>query len=54
MVSNMFAKSLGYGGSSPVKTKASIVAGGGNYEPATKASKTSNGALKLAEAQSTP
>jgi hypothetical protein len=31
MVSNMFAKSLGYGGSAPVKTKASIVAGGGRY-----------------------
>jgi hypothetical protein len=45
MVSNNLARSLGYGGSKPVKTNSSIQAGGGNPDPATKASKTSNGAL---------
>jgi hypothetical protein len=48
MVSNMFSKSLGYGGSAKVKTTSSIQAGGGHYEPASKASKASNGDLKAA------
>jgi hypothetical protein len=45
MVSNNLARSLGYGGSKPVKTKSSIQAGGGNHEPASNASKASNGDL---------
>ena len=40
-----FNRSLGYGGSNPVKTKSSIQAGGGNPDPASKASKASNGSL---------
>jgi hypothetical protein len=48
MVSNAFARSLGYGGSKPVKTKSSIQAGGGCCEPASKASKASNGSLGAA------
>jgi hypothetical protein len=49
MVSNNLARSLGYGGSKPVKTKSSIQAGGGNHDPASKASKTSNGDLCAAK-----
>jgi hypothetical protein len=49
MVSNMFAKSLGYGGSAKVKTTSSIQAGGGNSDPASKASKASNGDLCAAK-----
>jgi hypothetical protein len=40
-----FNRSLGYGGSNPVKTKSSISAGGGCCEPASAASKKSNGDL---------
>src|SRR5271169_4497793 len=40
-----FNRSLGYGGSKPVKTKSSIQAGGGCCEPASAASKKSNGDL---------
>ena len=44
MVSNTFAKSLGYGGSAKIQAK-SIINGGGCYDPASKASKASNGSL---------
>jgi hypothetical protein len=48
MVSNMFAKSLGYGGSSAIKAK-SITNGGGKSAPASKASIASNGDLCAAK-----
>ena len=44
MVSNLFAKSLGYGGSAKIQAK-SIINGGGCCDPASKASKASNGDL---------
>jgi hypothetical protein len=47
MVSNAFARSLGYGGSSAIKAK-SITNGGGCCDPASKASKASNGSLGAA------
>jgi hypothetical protein len=48
MVSNAFARSLGYGGSSAIKAK-SITNGGGCCDPASKASKASNGNLGAAK-----
>lgn len=48
MVSNLFAKSLGYGGSAKIRAK-SIINGGGCCDPASKASKASNGDLGAAK-----
>jgi hypothetical protein len=47
MASNAFAKSLGYGGSAKIQAK-SITNGGGCCDPASKASKASNGSLGAA------
>jgi hypothetical protein len=48
MVSNAFARSLGYGGSAKIQAK-SITNGGGCCDPASKASKASNGNLGAAK-----